>query len=83
MLYGPASLAVIRVFGVNKMFGVHDETYAELEAYKVRNKVLERVIRQFADEANWSDKVGCLQWMGKRHAIEYAKEMLAAGNIGE
>ena len=55
----------------------------ELEAYKVRNKILEQAIRQFADDKNWSDRIGCLQWIAKRDAIEYAKEVLASGNIGE
>jgi hypothetical protein len=35
-------------------------------------------LRQFADPVNWSDQVGCLQWIGKRHAIEYATAVLTA-----
>lgn len=37
---------------------------------------LDAAVRSFADEGNWSDRVGCLQWMGKRHAIEYAASVL-------
>ena len=55
----------------------------ELEAYKVRCKILETALKQFADEKNWSDEVGCLQWIAKRHAIEYAREILCSGNVGE
>ena len=55
----------------------------ELDAYKVRVRILETALKQFADPNNWSDEVGCLQWMAKRHAIEYAQEILAAGNVGE
>ena len=65
------------------MFGVHDETYYELAAYKHRVKVLETALKQFADPNNWSDQVGNLQWMGKRHAIEYANEVLVTGCVGE
>jgi hypothetical protein len=42
----------------------------------IRVGVLDAAIRSFADEANWSDRPGCLQWMGKRHAIEYAQSLL-------
>lgn len=35
-------------------------------------------IKSFADEAHWKDAVGCLQWVGKRHAMEYAQSTLSA-----
>lgn len=35
-------------------------------------------LRQFADPSNWSLEPGCLQWAGKRNAIEYAESILAA-----
>jgi hypothetical protein len=37
-----------------------------------------RAIKQFADPANWSDRVACLQWIGKRHAIDWADDLLSA-----
>jgi hypothetical protein len=33
-------------------------------------------VGNFANHDHWSDEVGCLQWMGKRHAIEYAQWLL-------
>lgn len=59
------------------------ESVTELDAYKVRVRVLEQCVQNFANPDNWSDEVGCLQWIAKRHAIEYAQEILATGNIGE
>ena len=41
-------------------------------------EAMRRCIEQFADHKNWYDAVGCLQWMGKRHAIEYAESVLSA-----
>ena len=37
---------------------------------------LEAFVRNMANPDNWSDKVANLQWMGKRHAIEYAQSLL-------
>ncbi|HEY6019233.1 MAG TPA: hypothetical protein VIY48_04830, partial [Candidatus Paceibacterota bacterium] len=36
--------------------------------------------KNFADPSNWSDRVGCLQWMGKRHAIEFAQSVVNEQN---
>lgn len=33
-------------------------------------------LRQFADPANWADHAGCVQWIGKRHPIDYAEDVL-------
>ena len=41
-------------------------------------EAMRRCIEQFADHKNWYDAVGCLQWMGKRHAIDYAESVLSA-----
>lgn len=38
-------------------------------------------LRQFADPANWSDIPGSLRWVGKRHAIIYAEEVLASLSV--
>lgn len=37
---------------------------------------LRTALANFADPANWSDEVGRLQWMGKHHAVEYARSVL-------
>jgi hypothetical protein len=55
----------------------------ELDAYKHRVKVLETAISQFADSNNWYEEPGLLQWMGKRNAIDYAKEILVTGCVGD
>jgi hypothetical protein len=49
---------------------VYDQLVGEKERYR-------RVIQDFANEANWSLKPGCLQWTAKRNAIEYAQSVLA------
>lgn len=33
-------------------------------------------VRAMADEKNWDDMPGCLRWDGKRHAIEWAQNLL-------
>lgn len=49
---------------------VYDQLVGEKERYR-------RVIQDFANEANWSQTIGCLQWTAKRNAIEYAQSVLA------
>jgi hypothetical protein len=49
---------------------------AEIDRLRADLKSLELAMWQFADDRNWSDKVGCLQWIGKRHAIEYARDVV-------
>jgi hypothetical protein len=49
---------------------------AELLALRDDLKATEAALWQFADDRNWSDQVGCLQWVGKRHAIEYARNVV-------
>lgn len=50
---------------------------AKIAARNVEISRLRQALEQFASPANWSDVPGCLQWMGKRHAIEYAEHILA------
>jgi hypothetical protein len=61
------------------------QVVGQIEEYKVRAEAAEAardaalaVVQNFANPENWSDKVGCLQWIGKRHGLEYANSMLAA-----
>lgn len=49
---------------------------AETERLRADLKAMELALWQFADVRNWSDQVGCLQWIGKRHAIEYARSVV-------
>lgn len=51
---------------------------AIIGSQKGRIDQLTRALENFADETHWSDRVGCLQWMGKRHAIEFAQSALTA-----
>lgn len=39
------------------------------------NRLL-RVIANFANPQYWLDEVGNLQWIGKRHAVEFAQSIL-------
>jgi hypothetical protein len=50
----------------------------EKEAAEAARDAALAVVQNFANPENWSDKVGCLQWIGKRHGLEYANSMLAA-----
>ena len=54
------------------------ELAADNMRLRARVAELEAALKQFADPENWSDRVACLQWMGKLHAIEFAKRALAA-----
>ena len=45
---------------------------------RASEKALLEALGSFANPSNWYDRVGCLQWIGKRHAIEYAKSVLSA-----
>lgn len=38
-------------------------------------------LRQFADPTNWTLDTEGLHWMGKRHAIDYAQEVLASLDV--
>lgn len=40
------------------------------------NESLRAALSNFSDRSNWSDRAGCLQWIGKRHAIEFAQSVL-------
>lgn len=53
---------------------IRDKTTDDILA---ENGRLRSALENFADEKNWSDRPGCLQWMGKRHAIEYARSELS------
>jgi hypothetical protein len=46
------------------------------ESAEKQARTLEAALQNFVDEKNWSDEVGCLQWVGKRHAIEFAQSVL-------
>lgn len=52
-----------------------DDDPLTVRAMVDRNKLI-AVIRQFADPANWYEKPGLQQWMGKRDARDYAAEVL-------
>lgn len=41
-----------------------------------RSAKLLAALCNFADHKNWVDEVGNLQWLGKRHAIEYAQSVI-------
>jgi len=43
---------------------------------RAENERLRAALKTIAEPTNWSDEPGCLQWMGKRHAIEYAQSVL-------
>jgi len=43
---------------------------------RAENEGLLAALEAFADPTNWNDEVGRLQWIGKRHAIEYAQSVL-------
>lgn len=57
-----------------------DKLYLEwsqfTKARTERELALIAALRNFADPLQWSDEVGRLQWMGKRHAIEFAASVL-------
>jgi hypothetical protein len=55
----------------NALCAERDTALCELEEAKA-------VIRNFAKPENWHLEVGCLQWLGKRNALEYAQSVLAA-----
>ncbi|WP_431860059.1 hypothetical protein [Azospirillum sp.] len=38
---------------------------------------LKDALGNFANPTNWHDSPGCLQWIGKRHAVEFAGSVLA------
>lgn len=59
-----------------------DRMDAHTDMLMARLEELERALRTFADPANWYDHVGCLQWAGKRHAVDYAEAMLRTVNSG-
>lgn len=58
----------------------HDEWQNYLEVLREQRKTprerLRAALKTFADRRNWSDEISCLQWMGKRHAVEYAEAVL-------
>lgn len=57
---------------------LRDAIAAELSRLSRVEQALRAVVQNFANPENWSDEVGCLQWVGKRHALEYANTMLKA-----
>lgn len=57
-----------------------DKQYLEwsqfTRARTAREVALITALRQFADRKNWVDEFQKLQWVGIRHAIEYAESVL-------
>jgi hypothetical protein len=49
---------------------------AEIARLRADLKATETALWQFADDRNWIDQIGCLQWLGKRHAIAYARDVV-------
>ena len=57
--------------------GVLVAEYSEqINILRAENEGLLAALEAFADPSNWSDEPWCLQWIGKRHAIEYAQSVL-------
>jgi hypothetical protein len=69
-MYGGGSIERSAAKEIARLRDCYDQLVGEKERYR-------RVVQDFANEANCSQTVGCLQWTAKRNAIEYAQSVLA------
>lgn len=53
-----------------------NEAIDRMETMQDEINTLRRCVENFADPKNWDDRIGCLRWNAKRHAIDYAEAAL-------